>query len=435
MNAWHLATREILRRPIPFLAGVFAVVVAAGVLIGQAGTLTQYDRKTDELLEQKRVETQKRVSDIEADVKTRVAKLDDEMRRITKGLGFNVYILPKDVDMTDYLSAGFASKFMPEAYVTTLANSKIVTVRHLLPILVQKAKWPEYNGRSFLLIGTRGEVPLVHKSPKTPLIQPVADGEIVLGYELWRTLSLKVGDPVKLMGQNFTVKKCHPERGDKDDISAWLPLATAQNMLNLEGKINTIYALECACAFADLAKVRAEITAILPETQVKEFGSIALTRAEARRQAADKVKTDIAQAKQNGLAALAQEQDSRAQLRDERQRFGAVLLPLVIGACVVWVALLSYLNVRHRRQEIGILRALGLRASVITRLFVLRAGLTGLLGGIIGTLISLAVGGVLAGPVVIITVLVAAPIVGIAAGWPPAVLAGLQDPASILQQE
>ena len=124
MNAWHVATREIIRRPIPFLAGVLAVIVAAVVLIGQTASLAEYDQKTDTLLEQKRIETQTRVDALRAEVGARVAKLDDDMRRITKGLGFNVYILPKDVDMTDYLSDGFASKFMPEAYVTTLANSK-----------------------------------------------------------------------------------------------------------------------------------------------------------------------------------------------------------------------------------------------------------------------------------------------------------------------
>ena len=39
MNAWHVATREIIRRPIPFLAGVLAVIVAAAVLIGQTASL------------------------------------------------------------------------------------------------------------------------------------------------------------------------------------------------------------------------------------------------------------------------------------------------------------------------------------------------------------------------------------------------------------
>ena len=435
MNAWHVATREIIRRPIPFLAGVLAVIVAAVVLIGQTASLAEYDQKTDTLLEEKRIETQTRVDALRAEVGARVAKLDDDMRRITKGLGFNVYILPKDVDMTDYLSDGFASKFMPEAYVTTLANSNIATIRHLLPILVQKTTWPEHNGRSFLLIGTRGEVPLAHKSPKKALLQPINPGEIVLGYELWRTMKLSVGDTVTLMGKSFTVKKCHPERGTKDDISAWLPLKTAQTLLKLPGKINTIYALECACAFADLPKVRAEITAILPETQVKEFGTIALTRAEARKKAAEKGKADIVHATQHGLQAVADERASRAGLREERERFGAILLPLVVVACVIWVALMSYLNVLTRRQEIGILRALGVRARVITHLFVLRAGLTGLLGGVIGGLVSLAMGGLQAGPTVLIAVVLSAPIVGIAAGWPPAVFAGLQDPAEVLQKE
>ena len=285
------------------------------------------------------------------------------------------------------------------------------------------------------LIGTRGEVPFAHKSPKKPILQPINPGEIVLGYELWQTMKLTVGDTVTLMGKDFTVKKCHSQRGTKDDISAWVPLATAQTLLKLPGKINTIYELECSCALADLGKVREEIVGVLPETQVKEFGTIALARAEARKKAAAKGKADIAQATQNGLQAVAEERASRADLREERERFGAILLPLVVVACVMWVALMSYLNVLARRQEIGILRALGVRARVITHLFVLRAGLTGLLGGVIGGLVSIAMGGLQAGPTVLIAVVASAPIVGIAAGWPPAVFAGLQDPAEILQKE
>ena len=156
------------------------------------------------------------------------------------------------------------------------------------------------------MIGTRGEVPFAHKSPKKPILQPINPGEIVLGYELWQTMKLTVGDTVTLMGKDFTVKKCHSQRGTKDDISAWVPLATAQTLLKLPGKINTIYELECSCALADLGKVREEIVGVLPETQVKEFGTIALARAEARKKAAAKGKADIAQATQNGLQAVAE---------------------------------------------------------------------------------------------------------------------------------
>ena len=114
------------------------------------------------------------------------------------------------------------------------------------------------------------------------MVQPIEPGQIVLGYELHDSLGLKVGDELKLMGRAFTVSQCYPMRGNKDDITAWINLRQAQEMLDKKGLINAILALECQCAWADLAQVREEITRILPDTQVIEQGSKALARAEAR---------------------------------------------------------------------------------------------------------------------------------------------------------
>ena len=64
-------------------------------------------------------------------------------------------------DLSDLYAEGYASKLMPESYTQRLAESKLITVRHLLPMLEQKLQWPEQK-RTIILIGTRGEVPLSH---------------------------------------------------------------------------------------------------------------------------------------------------------------------------------------------------------------------------------------------------------------------------------
>ena len=68
--------------------------------------------------------------------------------------------------------------------------------------------------------------------PKEPMLDPVAPGEIVLGYELHRRLDLAVGDSVNFMSRSFTVSECYDERGNKDDITVWIDLATAQEIMN-----------------------------------------------------------------------------------------------------------------------------------------------------------------------------------------------------------
>jgi len=170
---------------------------------------------------------------------------------------------------------------MPEEYVHLLADSGIVTVRHFLPSLQQKIEWPERK-RKIILVGARGEVPNLHKNPVKPLVQPVPPGTISFGYELHRSLDLKVGEKVKLMGKEFTIHACHKERGNKDDITAWIFLAEAQELLDKRGLVNAILALECLCTGDALPLIRKEIAAILPRTQVIERGSRALARAEAR---------------------------------------------------------------------------------------------------------------------------------------------------------
>jgi putative ABC transport system permease protein len=55
----------------------------------------------------------------------------------------------------------------------------------------------------------------------------------------------------------------------------------------------------------------------------------------------------------------------------ERQRlmfenYFAFIIPFIVITCAVWIGVITLLNVRDRRQEIGILRALGTLLNIIT---------------------------------------------------------------------
>jgi len=426
VNVWRLVIREISYRKLNFGLGCLSVLVAVGCLVAELTLLRGHDLRTEQVIARKQAQT-------EAEMR----RLEDDYRKIMKKLGFNILILPKEQNLSDFYSEGYASKYMPEDYVHKLANSRIISIRHLLPMLEQKAEWPEYR-RKIILIGTRGEVPLVHRDPKKPIIEVIPPGTIVLGYELHRSLSLKPGSKVKFMGRDLTVGKCHDERGTRDDITAWIDLGTAQELLGRKGLINAILALECHCVWTGLPKVREEIARILEnKVQVKEKASKALTRAEAR-----------ARAETAAKAAIEAEKKNRLKLRREREGFAALLIPVVTVGGIVWIGLLAFGNVRERRTEIGILRALGVRSRHIFAIFLVKSCLTGLAGAVIGYAGGFLIGAVsgealehatiaaaLFDPILLALVLVIAPVLSGLAGFIPAMIAAGQDPAVVLQQE
>lgn len=421
MKIRHLVIKEIYQRKLNFALGLISIIFAVAVVAGALGLLKIHDLRTREIVAQK-----------EAATRQRMCVLEDDYRKIMKDMGFNLLILPENQNLADLYAADYATHYMPEDYVDTLAASRIMTIRHLLPSLQQKIKWPEYQ-RTILLIGTRGEIPLLHRDPKKPILVPVLPGTIVLGYELHRSLKLKQGDAVHLLGQKLTVSQCNPERGNKDDITVWIDLKTAQDLLHKPGKINAILALKCHCVNNSISKIRDDIATILPGVQVIEEVTKVVTRAEARDRAA-----------QEARAAIEAEKVNRLRHRLEQENLAAMLVPFVVIGVAVWIGLLFFINTRNRRSEIGILRAIGLRARQIQTLFLLKALLMGWLGAIIGFSFSFGVltwwhnlhwnfaifDGQLFG-----FILLLAPLLALIASWFPALLASRQDPATVLREE
>jgi len=563
MTLWRLIIREILHRKLDFALGAVAVFISVTALVSVIEVLDRHEGNTGSILarvqakaerrvEAKRLAAANRVADEqaklkrdleaerseaarkvrleerivarevarnesevadevarnEAEVHAAVAKLDDEMRKAMKKMGFNIYILPKRPESGSLLPEDEKPAYMPEEYVSRLANSTIITVRHLLPLLECRVEWPEQGGREFILVGMRGEVPLVNKTPKKPIAQPIKDGTIVLGHKLWTRLKLKVGQTVTMLGHTFTVAACYPERGTKDDSRAWIPLGAAQEMLHAKGLIkgkqliSAIWALECRCAWRDLARVRDEINKILPDTIIKEDSAKALARAEARKkveedglariermkadgrariervkangqarveqtaqagqariedvetkgleaisQAETDGKAQVARVRHEGAEELRHQKESRNRLQGQLEMLIMVVIPVSIVGSAAWVGLMAYGSVRRRRREIGILRAIGMRARQVTTVLLARAVLLGLLGAAAGWCAGSVVASRLSeapeasarggglGVAAMLLILLAAPVLTALATAIPAAIAGQQDPASVLQEE
>jgi putative ABC transport system permease protein len=91
MTIWNMLIREILHRKLNFALAVLSVVVASGSLIGSVTLLRIYDNQTNLLLERK-----------QAELEERMAQLKDDTRKAMLKLGFNIVILPKDQNLSDW---------------------------------------------------------------------------------------------------------------------------------------------------------------------------------------------------------------------------------------------------------------------------------------------------------------------------------------------
>ncbi|MEX1094788.1 MAG: ABC transporter permease, partial [Planctomycetales bacterium] len=370
MSVSRLILSEIAHRKGGFLVALLSVTVAVGCLVGALTLLKADDLRTAVILDEKHREVERAGADLE-----------EQMRKTTLKLGFNIYILPENQDINELRVSGKVSGTMPEEYAARLSDSKIMTINHLLPMVLDKVEWREI-GKEVILIGTRGEVPAHERSAKKPLQEQVPPGTMIVGHGLHQEHGIEKGQEVKFNGREFEVHEVYPERQTADDYTVWIHLSEAQEMLGRQNLVNMIQALECNCATVDrLGEIRADIAKVLPGTQVIELGDKALARAEARNKA-----------KEVAVAALAGEQAGREQLRRQHEGFAAVLVPLVILGAAAWIGFLALANVRQRSAEIGILRAIGFRSAQILAIFLGKAVLVGLVGAAVGYAAGFAVG-------------------------------------------
>ena len=451
MSVWRLVLREMKHRKANFALSLLSVTVAIACLVGAQTLLRSDELQTESILAAKQTEVENAIAAREAEVHEAGKALEDSVRKQMLGLGFNVLIVPENQDLSELHLDGTLTETMPESYVDKLANSKIVTVNHLLPSVTKRLTWPEKD-MDIIVQGTRGEVPIMHRGLKKPLLDAVPPGTMVVGNHVHTKLGLQVDDKVTLLGREFTVKTLHPERGSTDDVTVWIDLGEAQELLGMQNVINAILALECGCTGDRISQIREEIAGILPGTNVIERHSQALTRAESRAKAKVVAEEALKAEQTAGQAALKREEQSRVDIQDRHAALVGILVPLVLVGCALWIAFLAFGNVRQRAGEIGILRAIGLSSNQVLAIFLIKAGLTGLIGGVIGTgagvLIGIQFGGLTASAetslrifeagAVVMTIVLApllAPVFAAIASWSPAQLAASRDPAVVLQAE
>ncbi|MEX2581594.1 MAG: ABC transporter permease [Verrucomicrobiales bacterium] len=431
MSIWRLIGKELLHRKTALVLGLLSITTAMTAWIGAVSLMKANDLETDRLLAERERATGEEMQ-----------RLEDDYRKIMRELGYNVLILPKGQDLSRLRALGHPDTTMPYENAERLAKGGIETLNHLLPVLQQRVEWPEH-GLEIILSGTPGQIPVAHKKKfltpdgsayRNPIMETLAGDELILGHSVAQTLGLEAGDETVLRDRAFQVKKVNPAEGTSDDIAVWARLDWVQEQLGMDGRINLILALECVCSAESLGIITAEVNGLVPDVQVMEFSSRVKARALARNRAEEAHRE-----------ALEAEREHRTEITGAQQRFASVLSPLVVGGAVVWMFFLFLGNVRERRVEIGILRAIGTAESTLLAAFLLKSVAFGLLGAVVGFFLGHLLAAAWAGITLfsgdfwalldfrlLAAALIAAPALCALAAWCAALPAIRKDPARIL---
>ncbi|MFN4260756.1 MAG: ABC transporter permease [Gemmataceae bacterium] len=353
-------------------------------------------------------------------------------------LGANVLILPKSVSLQDYYSADLHNETLPEEYVTRLALSDIQGVDNLSPKLCVPVRLQdhgftltgilpksEFRAKTAwqgigifarpLGCGVVGDVASMPPpdSQKTlvrkRVIETLGDHETLIGADAAAVLKLGEGETLSLFGEDFTILAVLPQTGTVDDSRIFAHLHTVQRLSGKGEVVNVIEVVGCCKKIAD--GLVAGINRLLPEAKVVTVTQIVETQMRVNRM---------------------------------MERLSLLFLGIIVIVGGASIANYMYANVHDRRKEIGTLMALGATPGLVLRLFLIKALLLGLVGGllgyVVGTVLAVRLGPWLAG----VTVLpmpslalwglgIALAVALLASYWPARQAAHL-DPSTTLQE-
>ncbi len=350
-------------------------------------------------------------------------------------LGANVLVLPKSATLQDYYAADMQGETIPEEYVTQLAMSNLEGLDNISPKLSvpvelhkksftltgilpksefqAKAAWggagifsrPIGCGASVGMMGSDDKKTLARKR----VIETLEDNEVLLGADVAAKLGLKDADKLDLLGKTFTVTAVLPQTGTVDDSRIFAHLHTVQDLSKKGPVINAIEVIGC-CQQISKGLV-AKINSLLPDAKVVTMTQIAATQINVN------------------------------QMMSNLSLMFLVIIIFVGGASI---ANYMYANVFERRREIGTLMALGANSGLVLRIFLLKALILGVAGGIggylIGTILAVVLGPKLAGVIVLPMPMLALLAVGISVGlalmasYFPARRAARLDPCATFQE-
>jgi putative ABC transport system permease protein len=405
MNLRYLVWRELLERPSAMLTSMLSILLGVTALVAIRHVTTFSEQ---------------------------------EVGRQLESLGANVLVLPKTATLQSYYAADLTSETLPESHVSSILMANLTGVERLSPRLSVPAKLAD---RDITLTGILPQSEFQSKaiwqsvslfsnkhagckkascgpseldgSPEALAslrsIDQLKEGEAVIGSEVAELCRIRPTEKVELLGEKFRVLAVLPRTGTVDDSRVFAHLHAVQRLSGSGEVINAIEVMGC-CEDAAGGMV-GEISKLLPDAKVVTISQVVSTQVGVNR------------------------------LMSQMSVLVIGILVLVGGASVG--STISS-NVRERRREIGTLMALGATPRLIARLFLAKALSLGILGGVggcvLGVALALVIGAKWAGvwitplPGLLVAVIGAALAVTVVAAYWPARTAAKLDPCCCFQE-
>lgn len=357
MKLHTLVFRELVQRKNKLITSALAIILGIAVIV-TINTLATYSEKA-------------------------VAKELD-------ALGANVLILPPDATLVDYYSADLQTGELPEEYVTLLTTSNLEGLDNLspklsLPVKINdtqvtltgilpknefesKASWqgagifsrPKSCGNVADIFG------LTNKTPKETLVRKrvidnLESDEVLVGSDIARKLKLHEGSEIAMLDSPFKVSAILPQTGTVDDSRIFAHLHTVQDLTGKGAVVNAIEVVGC-CEQISKGLI-AKINNLIPDAKVITISQIV---------------------------------DTQVRTNQLMKSLSTLFLVIIIGIGGASIANDMYNNVYERKREIGTLVALGASSSTVLKVFLLKALVLGIIGGIggylLGTLLAIILG-------------------------------------------
>jgi len=267
---------------------------------------------------------------------------EEKIKELSHELGQSMLVVPEGTDLEAFYSMRYGPEGMPDDYGERIKASP--AGRHAKMIEPRLYGNISIDDRDLIIAGQK--------------VRSAKNGDYnftAIGSGVSRELGLKAGDTLDVKGKTLRVVKVIDPPPKGYDMALFMPLVTAQQILDKPGKINALNMGGCWCEL-DIPGFAAQVEKTLP-------GTMAITV--------------------DGMA------EAQIQINSVMERYSVVLwitgIILVTGSIVF---LILYI-IKKGEREIGLLLSIGLSPVRIIARNIIVSVITALSGALLGYLLSM----------------------------------------------